>query len=193
MAGDAGIYQEEARMSARTFKLSIASLLTLAALTPASASAVTLSGTITGGTLALSTAATPSFSVTLDGTDQLPTYTLPMSINDLRGTGAGWNATITSTTITTGTQSLSNSASSVTGVTSTCAATTCTAATNAIGYPLGVPAAGTAPAAVKLFNAAANTGMGKFTVTPTVSVSVPGNSFAGSYSSTITLAAVSGP
>jgi hypothetical protein len=181
-------------MSPRTFKLSIATLLASGALTPASAlAATTLTGTVTGGTLTLSTAATASFSVTLDGTDQLPTYTLPISVNDLRGLGSGWNTTITSTTLTTGTQSLSTSASNVTGVTSTCAGTTCTAATNSIGYPLAVPAATTAPAAVKLFNAAANTGLGKFTVTPTVSVSVPGNAYAGSYTSTITLAEVSGP
>jgi WxL domain surface cell wall-binding len=182
-------------MPVRTFKLSIAALLALGALAPASALAVnsTLTGTVNAGSLSLSTAAAPSFTVTLDGTDQLPTYTLPMSVNDLRGAGSGWNTTITSTTITTGTQSLSTSASSVTGVTSACAATTCTAATNSIAYPLAVPAATTAPAAVKLFNAAANTGLGKFTVTPTVSVSVPGNAYAGSYTSTITLAAVSGP
>ena len=78
-------------------------------------------------------------------------------------------------------------------MTSACAATTCTAATNAVTYALTVPAAGTAPAAVKFFNAAANTGMGKFTVTPTISVSVPGNAFAGTYSSTVTVAVASGP
>jgi hypothetical protein len=35
--------------------------------------------------------------------------------------------------------------------------------------------------------------MGKFTVTPTVDVTIPANTFAGSYSSTVTLAVVSGP
>jgi hypothetical protein len=35
--------------------------------------------------------------------------------------------------------------------------------------------------------------MGRFTVTPTVNVSIPGNSFAGTYTSTVTIAAVSGP
>jgi hypothetical protein len=46
---------------------------------------------------------------------------------------------------------------------------------------------------VKLFNAAANTGMGRFTVTPTIGVAVPGNAYAGTYTSTVTVAAVSGP
>jgi hypothetical protein len=48
-------------------------------------------------------------------------------------------------------------------------------------------------AAVKLFNAAANTGMGSFTVTPTVQVAIPANTFAGTYTSTVTVAVVSGP
>ena len=56
-----------------------------------------------------------------------------------------------------------------------------------------MPAAASAPAAVKLFNSAAATGLGRFTVTPTINVSIPGNSYAGTYSSTITVAAVSGP
>jgi hypothetical protein len=46
---------------------------------------------------------------------------------------------------------------------------------------------------VKLFNSAANTGMGRFTLTPTIAVSIPGNAYAGSYTSTVTVAAVSGP
>lgn len=68
-----------------------------------------------------------------------------------------------------------------------------TAATNAITYPVAVPAAAVAPAAVKFFNAAANTGMGRFTLTPTVGVFVPQSSFAGTYTSTLTIAIVSGP
>jgi len=70
---------------------------------------------------------------------------------------------------------------------------TCTNPTNSLSYSIGVPAAATAPAAVKFFNAAANTGMGRFTITPTIQVAIPGNSFAGSYTSTVTVAVVSGP
>ena len=57
-------------------------------------------------------------------------------------------------------------------------------------YPLNIPAA--APA-VKYFNAAATTGAGKFTNTPTIAVALPANTRAGVYTSTLTLAAVSGP
>ena len=58
---------------------------------------------------------------------------------------------------------------------------------------MAVPAASSAPPAVKLFNAAANTGMGGFTVTPTVQVAIPANTYAGTYTSTVTVAVVSGP
>ena len=65
--------------------------------------------------------------------------------------------------------------------------------TNSVTYPVGVPAGSTPPTAVKYFNAAANTGQGQFTNTPTIQVSVPANTYAGTYTSTLTLAAVSGP
>ena len=119
---------------------------------------------------------------------------MPMTVNDATGSGTGWNVTVTSTTFTTGSKNLATTASTVTGVTSACAvSTTCTSPTNATGYPLTVPAAAAPPTAVKLFNAAANTGLGNFTLTPTVQVAIPANTFAGTYTSTITLAVVSGP
>ncbi len=85
-------------------------------------------------------------------------------------------------------------ASSLTGVTNACVpGSTCTAPTNSVTYPVAVPAGTTAPAALKYFNAATSTGKGKFTSTPSVNVSVPANSDAGTYTRTLTLAAVSGP
>jgi hypothetical protein len=119
-----------------------------------------------------------------------------LTSTDTRGTGAGWNETITSTQFTTGggtPNTLATNASSLTGVTSVCVSGTCTNPTNAITYPVAVPAAATAPTAVKFFNAAANTGMGKFTTTPTIGVFVPQSSFAGTYTSTLTIAIVTGP
>lgn len=180
-------------------RLGVATAAIAGALFPASALAATATstGTVSAGTLSLTTSAAPTFGDTLNGTDQTPTYALPMDVNDATGSGTGWNATITSTQFTTGggtPHTLSTSASSMTGVTSACAGgTTCTAPTNAITYPLGVPAAAVAPAAVKLFNAAVNTGMGSFTLTPTIGVTLPANTYAGTYTSTITLASVSGP
>ena len=77
----------------------------------------------------------------------------------------------------------------ITGVSAICkAGNSCTAATSSgITYPLTVN--GTA---AKFFNAALNTGLGKIDVTPTFAVSIPGNAYAGTYTSTVTLASVSG-
>lgn len=166
----------------------------LVAASSAFAANVTATATITGGTLSLASSAAPTFSVTLNGTDQTPSYTMPMTVTDATGSGAGWNVTVTSTAFTTGTKSLANAASTVTAVSSACvAATTCTNPTNSTTYPLTVPAAATPPTAVKLFNSALNSGLGSFTLTPTVQVAIPANTFAGTYTSTITLAVVSGP
>ena len=156
----------------------------------------TATGTLSGSTLSLTTSATPSFTADLDSGDSTPTYTVPLTIQDTRGTGAGWNATITSTQFKTGGGSpstLPTNSSTLTGVTSVCASGTCTNPTNAITYPIAVPAGPTAPTAVKFFNAAAATGMGKFTNTPTIGVFVPQSSIAGTYTSTLTISIVSGP
>jgi WxL domain surface cell wall-binding len=147
------------------------------------------------GNLALSLPSNPSISSTLDGTDQTASYSLGLGLNDVRGSGAGWNLTITSTAFSDGTHSLATDSSIISGLSTGClAGGTCTNPTNSLSYPLAVPAAaGSAPTAVKFFNAAANTGMGRFTVTPSIDVAVPGNAYAGGYTSTVTIAAVSGP
>lgn len=178
--------------------LGLAALAALSLLAPTSALAAdaTSTGTVSAGTLSLSTTAAPTFAATLNGTDQTKTYTLPATLNDATGGGSGWNTTITSTQFTTSDatpRSLPTTASTITEVTS--AATggiTTTQPTNAITYPLAVPAGGAANP-VKYFNAAADTGMGEFTLTPTVEVTIPANTYAGTYSSTLTLASVSGP
>jgi hypothetical protein len=160
------------------------------------AASVTSTGTITGSVLSAATSATPSFSANLDSGDSTQTYTVPLTIQDTRGTGVGWNLTVTSTTFTTGggsPQTLATNASSLTGVTSTCSTGTCTNPVNSQTYPVGVPAAGTAPTAVKFFNTSASNGMGRFTVTPTIGVTIPQNAFAGTYNSTVTLSVVTGP
>ena len=168
---------------------------------PAGASAATsasptVTGTVTGGALSLATTAAPAFSANLANGDSTPTFTIPFTATDTTGTGAGWNLTITSTQYTTGgstPHTLAANASTLTGVTSTCTSSTCTNPTNAVTYPVAVPAAVPAPTAVKFFNAAAGSGLGTFTITPTIGVFVPGTSYAGSYTSTITASIVSGP
>src|SRR2546423_301852 len=55
------------------------------------------------------------------------------------------------------------------------------------------PAGTTAPTAQKLYTAAVNTGMGNQTVSASFRLSVPGNTFAGTYTSTWTYSLVSAP
>ncbi len=64
---------------------------------------------------------------------------------------------------------------------------------NSVTYPVAVPAGNPAPTAVKFYNAQALTGLGTFDLSTTIKIAVPANAYAGNYSSTITLAYVSGP
>jgi hypothetical protein len=148
------------------------------------------------GTLTEVTTALPTFGATLNGADQTPTYTLPITVSDTRNgpSATGWNLTITSTQFKTPTSNtLPATASTITGVNVTCPGGGCTNPTNSVNPPIAMPAAAVAPTAVKFYNAANRTGTGTFTVTPTVQVTVPANSFAGTYTSTVTLAIVAGP
>jgi hypothetical protein len=158
-------------------------------------SAATATVTVSAGSLAfVSAPGNVTFPVTLNGVDQAPTQTQPIDVGDATGSGTGWNITATSTTFTTGTKNLSTTATTATGATVACdTSVTCTTATNTITYPYALPAATSAPVATKLFNGAANTGMGNQTVTPTWKVLVPANTSAGSYTSTWTISLVSGP
>jgi hypothetical protein len=165
----------------------------------APASAATGTATITAGSLAfVSTPPDVSFAATLAGQDQTVTAAQAIDVGDATGSGAGWNITATSTAFTTGgatPKTLSSSATTVNaGPTDVCdPGSTCTVATNAITYPYVLPAGTSAPPATKLFNAAANTGMGNQTVTPTWRLAVPANTSPGTYTSTWTISLVSGP
>jgi hypothetical protein len=136
--------------------------------------------------------------VQLDGTDQTTPYTLPIVVTDARGTGNGWHLTIVSTQFNTGTSNpihtLSTSASIISSLAILCnPGVKCTLPHNNISSTgLGVPAAaGATP--VEFFNATANTGLGMFTIIPTVSIFIPASTFAGTYTSNVTVALVSGP
>ena len=125
----------------------------------------------------------------LAGTDQTATYAPVLGVVDARGTGAGWNLQISATPFSDGaTHTLAQG--TVASVSQACTAgSTCTVATSSgIVYPLTI---GTV--AAKVFNAALNTGLGKIDITPTINVEIPGNAYAGTYTSTVTLAATTGP
>jgi hypothetical protein len=175
---------------------SVAALLAVAA---AQATTVSVSSTVSAGTtLSVAGNGSPSFNLTLNGDDQTATYTLPVQVVDARGlaTGGGWNLTVTSTQFSDGSgHTFPAAASTITGATSGCATgSTCTTGTSTVSNSnLALPAGATPPTAVKFLNAANATGLGRINVNATVSVAVPANTIASTYSSTITVAIVAGP
>ena len=176
-------------MRYRLLILGAISVLALTAAAVAIAGTLTATATISGAAgVSLALPGNPSISDTLDGTDQTVSYAPVLGVVDARGTGAGWNLTISATTFSDGLGHTLAPGTVVSAAQACHAGSSCTAATNAIGYPLTVTGS-----AAKFFNAAVNTGLGKVDVTPTVDVLIPGNTFAGTYTSTVTLAVATGP
>ena len=170
-----------------------------ATLAAAGATNVTVNATVTAGsTLSVAGTGSPAFNLTLTGNDQTTSYALPVQIVDARGlaTGGGWNVTVTSTQFSDGAgHTFPATASTITNVTTGCAAgSTCTLPSNSVANTnLGLPSGASPPAAEKFLNAATGTGLGRIDVNATVSVAVPANTIAATYSSTITVAIVAGP
>lgn len=135
----------------------------------------------------------------LNGSDQTATQTQAFDVSDATGTNAGWNIQATSTTFTAAGHTLPATATTIASAPADACdgSSSCTLANNSVSFPYTLPAAATAPAPTKLFDAAANTGMGSQTVTPTWSLYVPSTTWAGGaanpYTSTWTLTLVSGP
>ena len=162
----------------------------LVAASAALAGTLTTTATVSGTAgISLNLPANPSITDTLDGSDQTVNYAPVLGVIDARGSGAGWNLQISATTFSDG-SGHTLAPGTVTAAAQACqAGSSCTAATNS-GITLPLTISGVA---AKFFNAAVNTGLGKLNVTPTVAVAIPGSSYAGTYTSTVTLAATTGP
>jgi WxL domain surface cell wall-binding len=164
--------------------------LALVAVSVAVAGTMTTTATVSGsGTVSVNVPSASALTDTLDGTDQTVTYQPALAVADARGTGGGWNLTVSSTTFSDG-SGHTLAPGSVSAVAQAChSGSTCTQATSSgFTYPLTLSAT-----AAKFFSAASQTGLGKVDVTPTISVAIPGNAYAGTYSSTVTIAAATGP
>jgi len=177
-----------------------AAALALSWFVPAApAGATTATATITGGSLAfVSAPPNVTFNATLNGLNQTVTASQALDVSDATGSGAGWDITATSTTFSTGGGTpilLSTTSTTITSTpTVACdSGSTCVTATNGVSYPYTLPAAGTAPTATKMFNAAANTGEGDQTVSVTWSLAVPATAQPGTYTATWTISLASGP
>jgi hypothetical protein len=176
-------------MRQRIFIIIGIAAVALVATTAALAGTLSPTATLTGTAgVSLNLPADPSISDLLDGTDQTVSYAPILGVVDARGTGAGWNLQISATTFSDGaTHTLAPG--TVTAVAAAChSGNSCTAATNSITPPLTI-----STTAGKFFNAALNSGLGKIDVTPTIQVAIPGNAYAGTYTSTVTLATTTGP
>ena len=184
----------------RSRGLYLCSVLLLAMLIGSSAIAFADSGTsrvaVKGGHLTESNA-TNHISLHVSKNMRLASYSLPITVTDARGSGSGWKLSITSTQFLYPDKDkdvLPTNASQITQVSMSCSVhSTCTLPINSVSYPLFVPAGATPPPPVKFFNAAVNSGLGKFSLTMLVNVTIPANTEAGSYGSTITLAIANGP
>ncbi len=128
--------------------------------------------------------------VTLDGTDQVQTgATTAWLAKDARGSGAGWNVTISSGNFSSagGSIAVANfKCQLLQGNIVTVAGNT--APTTAIGT--FVPLSGTP---TRLLAAAINAGMGQYSYTPDFQLTVPGSTPAGSYTANVSVSVNSGP
>ncbi len=144
----------------------------------------------------VATQSSPSFGLTLDGTDQTGVSTLVVRVTqtDAGANGkTGWNLTIDSTPLqSAGGAQLAPDATSLVSGGYTCAVGPCTNPTNTVPPPVPIPAGSPPPPAVKVFNAAKNTGVGVFDVTGNLQTSVRAHADAGTYTSTMTVALVRG-
>ena len=144
--------------------------------------------TLTAGTLSEQGTFGENVSATLSGKDQAVPYTLPVQVTDATGSGAGWNLQISGTPLSDGSShTLTEQVLSAGGG---CASgSSCTPpGPGPVTYPVTITNTGQ-----KFFSAAANSGMGVINVQTVIQVQVPGNAFAGTYTTTLTLASVSGP
>jgi hypothetical protein len=172
------------------------SVVPLSTLSPWVAHTVALRDAASAGLSVTLGAATASFTSSLDDGDTAEIWSLPVSVYDTRTSGSvGWQLQITSTALTTGVRTLPATTTDVSGVSAIACGNNapCTLPTNGLTYPVDVPAAATAPTAVKYFNAASGTGTGRIDLTTGFSANVPQNAYSGTYSSTVTISVVSGP
>jgi photosystem II stability/assembly factor-like uncharacterized protein len=131
---------------------------------------------------------------TITGSDQTAVTTAVLTPDDETAFGLGWSINATSTQFANaGGKLLPASATTITGASASAAPGNCTLPTNAISYPVGLPAGASPPPASKVYDAAIGSGGGPTDVTLNTQLAIPGNAFAGSYSSTWTFTIASGP
>lgn len=151
------------------------------------AASVNQSLTLTAGALSIS--GLPSsfgYSGVLTGDVLTLTSAFSVTVVDASGTKAGWSIQAQTGPLTTAANdSIPAANHSISGV----------SISNVTGVgPSNSIVTGSIPTTTgKIFNAAANTGMGQSTMTFNTQLTVPANAAAGTYSATMTISIVSGP
>ncbi len=163
---------------------------------PAAGSVAVTSGDLTVSILANTTATflNGASAVALDGTAKTATSSLAITLDDATGSGLGWQLQMTTTQfqgVGSTTHKLPATALSITGGSVAAVANTNsqdpTDGVTITSQP--VPASSTSA----FISAAANKGMGSYTVTPTLSVAIPASTYADTYTSDVTVTVASGP
>jgi hypothetical protein len=130
----------------------------------AAAIATFKSAACSGGSLTTEAPSSLGFpGVTLNAYSQSVTVNFTGTPDDETGNGSGWNLNATSTTLTNGTSTLPTTATTITAATPSAATGNCSMPTNAVTYPLTLPAGASPPTAAELFNAATSTERGRRT------------------------------
>ena len=144
------------------------------------------------GALSVTTPATASFSVALDGTDQTSVYQLPITVTST-GQQNGWHIIASATQFVNGSYTFPATASQILSVTppAACSGGSCTlpSPTGSVTYPITLPNTGGA----SIYNSAIGTGQATNVITANVQVMTPANVYAGTYLSTVTVSIVAGP
>jgi hypothetical protein len=186
-------------------------------ITTVNGSATVDSGVTSGVTMGALTLTSPSsltWTVTLSGTDQAAVDTTAadqqLTVSDTTLTGAGWHITVAATQFTSGTYNLANagtlvftgsttSATASTAPTATCVSL-CTLPTDTTTYPVAITTAASSPTTYTVYDTSALTGLDAVTIGGSTAanpvgwwVNIPAKTYAATYTSTVTLAIVSGP
>lgn len=178
----------------RRLILGLAAALMLGSLATTAFAADSVSQTVNAGTLSASFADASMTAATYSHSDQTTTGTLSLTVDDSRGAGTGWNVTVQASAFTSGANSIAASNFSLTGANAPTA--TAGQAVDATNGPM-VPAATTFPATLdaarKVIQANSGYGQGTYSQTMDVSLTVPGQTKAGTYTSTLTVTSTDGP
>jgi hypothetical protein len=149
------------------------------------------SATVTGGSLTIDNAVAGDFAArSITGVAQSTTASLgAFSVADLTGTGAGWNVTAQASQFDNGDHDLATGSLTMSAPT-VASPDTLSADPSITAGPYTIDAG----SAVKIASAAVDTGMGEYDFSATtLTLALPADVYAGTYTSTVTISVISAP